>query len=122
MRNAAAPIIGGAMIAPMPLAERMPPPISAEKPARRSSGQTTAPRVTVVATPLPDTVPSRNPDRVTVRPGPAPLSERPNAAIVQLMKNGPAPDLARIAPKMVNRMMKVAHTFSGTPKMPSSVM
>ena len=38
------------------------------------------------------------------------------------MKNGPAPDLARIAPKMVNRMMKVAHTFSGTPKMPSSVM
>ena len=73
MRNAAAPIVGGARIAPIPLAERMPPPTSGVKPARRSRGQATAPRVTVVATPLPDTVPSKKPDNVTVRPGPAPL-------------------------------------------------
>ena len=105
MRNAAAPIIGGAMMAPMPLADRMPPPISAEKPARLSSGQTTAPSVTVVATPLPDTVPSRKPDSATVRPGPAPLRDRPNADIVQVMKNCPAPECARIAPKIVKRMM-----------------
>ena len=92
IRNAAAPIVGGAMMAPIPLAERMAPPISAENPARRSRGQAMAPRVTVVATPLPETVPSRNPDSVTVRPGPAPLAERPKADIVQLMKNCPAPE------------------------------
>ena len=80
-------MVGGAMIAPMPLAERMPPPTSGENPARRSRGQATAPSVTVVATPLPETVPRRKPDIVTVRPGPAPLPDRPNADIVQLMKN-----------------------------------
>ena len=61
--------------------------------------------MTVVATPLPETVPSRKPEMVTVRPGPAPLPERPKAAIVQLMKNCPAPECARTAPKMVNRTM-----------------
>ena len=105
MRKAAAPIVGGAMMAPMPLAERMPPPTSGENPARRSIGQATAPSVTVVATPLPDTVPSRNPDRATVRPGPAPLFERPKADIVHVMKNWPAPECCSIAPKMVKRTM-----------------
>ena len=38
-------------------------------PARRSIGHDTEPSMTVVATPLPDTVPSRNPASVTVRPG-----------------------------------------------------
>ena len=105
MRNAAAPIVGGARMAPMPLADRMPPPISGENPARRSIGHATAPRVTVVATPLPETVPSRNPDMVTVRPGPAPLDERPNADMVHVMKNWPAPECCSIAPKMVNSTM-----------------
>ena len=105
MRNAAAPMVGGAMMAPMPLADRMAPPTSGENPARRSIGQAIAPSVTVVATPLPDTVPSRNPDIATVRPGPAPLVERPNNAIVQVMKNCPAPECCSMAPKMVNRMM-----------------
>ena len=96
---------GGAMMAPMPLADRMAPPTSAENPALRSIGQATSPSVTVVATPLPDTVPSRNPDMATVRPGPAPLFERPNAAIVQVMKNCPAPEYCSTAPKMVNSTM-----------------
>ena len=98
-------MVGGARMAPMPAADRMPPPTSAENPARRSSGQATAPSVTVVATPLPETVPRRKPEMVTVRPGPAPLAERPNADIVQVMKNWPAPEWARIAPKMVNSTM-----------------
>ena len=105
IRKAAAPIVGGAMMAPIPLAERMPPPISGVNPARRSIGQATAPSVTVVATPLPETVPSKKPDIVTVRPGPAPLEERPSADIVQVMKNWPAPECWSMAPKIVNNTM-----------------
>ena len=54
--------------------------------------------MTVVATPLPETVPRRKPANVTVRPGPAPERERPIAAIAQLMKKAPAPECSRIAP------------------------
>jgi hypothetical protein len=54
--------------------------------------------MTVVATPLPDTVPSRKPASVTVRPGPAPDRERPMAASAQLMKNVPAPEYSSTAP------------------------
>ena len=77
MRNAAAPSVGGDRMAPMPPADRMAPPISAGYPALRSSGHATDPSITVVATPLPETVPSRKPAIVTVRPGPAPLPDRP---------------------------------------------
>ena len=105
MRKAAAPMVGGAMIAPIPLADRIPAPTSAENPARLSSGHATASSVTVVATPLPDTVPSRKPESVTVQPGPAPLPDRPNADRVQLMKNCPAPECASTVPKMVKRTM-----------------
>ena len=79
-------------IAPIPAAERIAPPMSGRYPARRRIGQATEPSVTVVATPLPETVPSRKPASVTVRPGPAPDCERPVSAIDQLRKNVPAPD------------------------------
>ena len=52
----------------------------------------------MVATPLPDTVPSRNPASVTVRPGAAPERDRPISASAQLMKNVPAPDASSTAP------------------------
>ena len=61
--------------------------------------------MTVVATPLPDTVPSRNPASVTVRPAAAPERERPNAARDQSRKNRPAPECSSTAPNTVNRMM-----------------
>ena len=77
MRNAAAPSVGGDRIAPMPAAERIAPPTSGGYPARRSSGHATDPSITVVATPLPETVPSRNPASVTVRPGAAPDRDCP---------------------------------------------
>src|SRR5690242_4827533 len=98
MRNAAAPSVGGDSSAPMPAAERIAPAVSALYPARRSSGHDTDPSITVVATPLPDTVPSRNPASVTVRPGAEPERERPIAAMAQLMKNAPAPDRSSTAP------------------------
>jgi hypothetical protein len=51
----------------------------------------------VVATPDPDTVPSRNPARVVVRPGAA--AERvPKAAKLTSMKNRPAPEYSSTAP------------------------
>ena len=77
MRNAAAPSVGGESSAPIPAADRMAPPVSGRYPARRSSGQATDPSMTVVATPLPDTVPRRNPASVTDRPGAAPRPRPP---------------------------------------------
>ncbi len=77
MRNAAAPSVGGLRIAPMPAADSMAPPTSGVYPARRSNGQPTDPRVTVVATPLPDTLPSRRPARAMVRAGALAEPDRP---------------------------------------------
>ena len=68
MRNAAAPSVGGDSSAPMPDAASMAPAVSGAKPTRLITGHATDPSVTVVATPLPDTVPSRNPASVTDRP------------------------------------------------------
>src|SRR5262245_3476320 len=98
MMNAAAPSAGGQMIAPMPAAERIAPPISGGYRARFKSGHATDPSVTVFATPLPETVPSSTPATVTARPGPAPPPDRPTAAIDQSRKNLPAPEPLRIAP------------------------
>jgi hypothetical protein len=82
----------------MPAAERIAPATSGRYPARLRSGHDTEPSMTVVATPLPDTVPSRKPATATVRPGAAPDCDRPMAAIDQSMKNRPAPDCSRTAP------------------------
>ena len=69
MRNAAAPSVGGESSAPMPrgrenrAAHRGPiAGTTQQRPRDR-------PSITVVATPLPETVPSRKPASVTVRPG-----------------------------------------------------
>ena len=78
MRNAAAPSVGGDSSAPMPAADRIAPPVSGRYPARRSIGHDTDPSITVVATPLPETVPSRKPASVTVRPGAAPDRDAPS--------------------------------------------
>src|SRR5678815_2552160 len=102
MRNAAAPSVGGERIAPIPPADRIAPPTSGEYPAPFNMGHATEPSVTVVATPLPETVPSRKPATVTVRPGPAPLAERPIAAIAQSRKKVPAPENCRTAPYTPN--------------------
>jgi hypothetical protein len=75
---------------------------------------------TVVATPDPDGPPSRKDDRTTERP--AALRLPPSAAKEKSMKNLPAPDWPRNAPKMVNRMIRLDETSTATPKMPSSVI
>src|SRR6478736_26574 len=98
MRKAAAPSVGGERIAPMPAADKMAPPTAGRYPARRSSGHETDPSITVVATPLPDTVPRRKPARVTVRPGAAPDRDFPISASAQLMKKVPAPEASSTAP------------------------
>ena len=84
-------------MAPIPAADRTPPPGSGGYPARRSTGQATDPRMTVVATPDPETVPSRNPARVAVRPGAA-ADRVPKAAKLTSMKNRPAPENSSTAP------------------------
>src|SRR6476619_2186113 len=98
IRNAAAPRVGGDSNAPMPAADRMAPPTAGRYPALRRSGHDTDPSITVVATPLPDTVPSRKPASVTVRPGAAPERDFPMTASAQLMKKVPAPDCSSTAP------------------------
>ena len=96
MMKAAAPSVGGDMMAPIPAAARTAPPCSFGYPALRSSGQEMPPRVTVVATPEPDTVPSRKPARVTVRPGPD--FDCPKAENDRSMKNRVAPEAPSTAP------------------------
>ena len=76
--------------------------------------------VTVVATPEPDGPPSRNEDSTTERP--AALRLPPMAANEKSMKNLPAPEYCRIAPKIVNRMIRLEETSTVVPNMPSSVM
>ena len=76
--------------------------------------------VTVVATPEPDGPPSRKDDSTTARP--AALRLPPMAANEKSMKNLPAPEYCRTAPKIVNRMMRLEETSTVVPKMPSSVM
>ena len=98
IRNAAAPSVGGDSSAPIPAADSIAPATSGRKPARRRSGHATDPSITVVATPLPETVPNRKPASVTVRPGAAGDRDRPIAAMAQLMKNAPAPDCSSTAP------------------------
>ncbi len=98
MRNAAAPSVGGEISAPIPAAERIAPAMSGRYPAPRRSGHDTDPSITVVATPLPETVPSRKPAMATVRPAAAPDRERRMRAIDQSMKNRPAPDCSSTAP------------------------
>ena len=75
---------------------------------------------TVVATPDPDGPPIRNEDSTTARP--AELRLPPIAAKENSMKNLPAPEYCRTAPKIVNRMMRLEETSTVVPKMPSSVM
>src|SRR5512143_4300757 len=111
MRKAAAPSTGGERIAPIPPAERSPPAASLLYPAFASIGYATEPRVTVVATPLPEGPPRRKEASVTVRP--APVGFPPIAAKEKSMKNLPAPENSRKAPQMVKRMMKVEETSMG---------
>ena len=56
----------------------------------------TVPSVTVVATPEPETVPSRKPASAVVRPGP--VRERPVAASEMSRKKRPAPEYSSTAP------------------------
>jgi hypothetical protein len=59
-------------------------------------GHETAPRLTAVAVPEPDTVPRRKPLSVTVRPGA--VRERPNTEKLKSMKKRPAPVASSTAP------------------------
>ncbi len=63
---------------------------------RRSIGQVTAPTLTAVAVPEPETVPSRNPAATAVRP--AALRDLRNAATDRSTKKRLAPDRSSTAP------------------------
>ena len=54
--------------------------------------------MTVVATPDPETVPSRKPEATTARPGAEGEGFLPNRAKAQSMKNFPAPPRSSTAP------------------------
>src|SRR5204862_2573866 len=96
MRNAAGPSTGGEMTAPIPPADRIAPLDSRSWPAFFSIGYAIEPRVTVVATPDPETVPRRNEATVTVRA--APVGRLPVRAKARATENLPAPVYSRIAP------------------------
>ena len=76
-------------------------------------GAATEPTVTVVATPEPDGPPMRKEDRTIVLPTPDDFP--PIAANEKSMKNLPAPVNCKKAPKIVNRIMRVAETSTAVP-------
>ena len=67
----------------------------------------------MVATPEPDGPPIKNEDRTMVLPTPDDLP--PIAAKEKSIKNLPAPVNCKKAPKMVNRIMRVAETSTAVP-------
>ena len=76
-------------------------------------GAATEPTVTVVATPDPDGPPIKKEDSTIVRPTPEDLP--PIAAKEKSMKNFPAPVNCKKAPKIVNKIIKVADTSMAVP-------
>ena len=78
------------------------------------------PMVTVVATPEPEGPPSRNDDRMTARP--AAIAPAAHGGEREVDEKLAGPEYCRIAPKIVNRMMRLEDTSTVVPKMPSSVM
>ena len=72
------------------------------KPARFISGMVKAPVETVLAIALPETEPKKAEAITATFAGPPVL--RPANASGKSMKNLPAPDLCRKAPKKINRM------------------
>ena len=84
-----------------------------------SSGQATDPSVTAVAAPLPDgSQQKRGQGHCSAGPGSA-LAHAPEGKIYKELAGAGS---SRIAPKMVKRIMKVADTPRGMPKIPSRVM
>ena len=73
--------------------------------------------MTALAVLLPEMEPMRPLDSTAILAGP-PL-KRPASAVANSMVNCPKPDFSRNAPKTMNRKMKFAEMWVGSPNSPS---
>jgi hypothetical protein len=119
-RTDAAPITGGMICPPVEATASIAAAASGLKPVRFIIG--------IVSQPSTITFADRGAgDRAergsTTRPRPcrARRAARPRCRLAKFMKNWPAPDFSRNAPKMMKRMTYDAATPSGMPKRPSLV-
>ncbi len=95
-------MIGGMNMPPMEAAGSMAPATCGLKPARFISGMVKAPVETVLAMALPETDPKRAEAMTATLAGPP--VDLPAMAMGRSIKNFPAPDLCRKAPKNMKRM------------------
>ena len=119
IRNAAAPIIGGIICPPVEAAASTAAANSGLYPIRFIIGMVKLPEPTVFATELPVIVPCKALEITATFAGP-PVAF-PAIALAISIKNCPIPVRSKKAPNKINKKIKVEHTASGVPMIPSVV-
>ena len=102
MTNEAAPITGGMICPPVEATASMAAAASGLKPVRFIMGMVSQPSTMTLATAEPEMVPNMLDETTATLPGPPRWP--PAIALAKFMKNCPAPDFSRNAPKMMNRI------------------
>ena len=95
-------MMGGMIWPPVDATASMAAAASGLNPVRFIMGMVSQPSTMTLATADPEMVPNRLDDTTATLPGPP--REPPAMALAKCMKNWPAPDFSRKAPKMMNRM------------------
>ena len=98
----AAPITGGMIWPPVDATASMAAAASGLNPVRFIIGMVSQPSTMTLATAEPEIVPNMLEDTTATLPGPPRWA--PARPLARLMKNCPAPDFSRKAPKMMKRM------------------
>ena len=100
--KAAAPMIGGMICPPVEATASTAAAASGLNPVRFIIGMVSQPSTITLATAEPEMVPKRLEDTTETFPGPPRWP--PAIALAKFMKNWPAPDFSRNAPKTMNRI------------------
>src|SRR3989338_3726311 len=111
MTKAAAPMIGGMIWPPVDATASIAAAASGLNPVRFIMGMVSQPSTLTFATAEPEIVPNMLEDTTATLPGPP--RAPPAIALAKFMKNWPAPDFSRNAPKMMKRMTYVPATPRG---------
>ena len=118
IRKAAAPIMGGISCPPVEAEASTAPANSGRYPNRFIIGMVKLPEPTVLATELPDMVPSKALVNTATFAGPP--AANPATALAKSIKNPPIPVFSRKAANNINRKINFVQTSMGVPIIPSS--
>ena len=116
IRNAAAPIMGGIICPPVEAAASTAAANSLLYPMLFITGIVTLPLPTVLATELPEYIPSSADDITATFAGPP--DAYPAMEFARSTKNEPIPVFSRNAPRIIKNTINVEHTLRGVPGIP----